>query len=194
MRCWNAGQQGSLRSLRCVKKMRPTFYVDLDCRVHSCNAPKERPHCFKPGDTLWLAEPFAYEYGPIPAGTKVFVSHVAPEDGAMWLMAEGDVPALYHSDNFIVAVPWDTEDLLMCLRADVRLPEAAMVPGLPLTSLEPDPSLPPSNVRRLGKLVAIAAVTVLACSLPQRMGSDHGWLAFNVDQHATFGTFNVPTG
>lgn len=107
--------------------MRPTFYVDLDCRLQSASAPKERPHAFKVGDVVWLIKPYATEYGIVPAPTKLFVSHIAEEDGTMWLLAEGDVPALFHWDNMMVVAPWDTEDLLPCLRAEVRCYELQLV-------------------------------------------------------------------
>lgn len=178
--------------------MRPTFYIDLDCRVHSCNAPKDRPHCFKVADTLWLADAFDYEQGIIPAGTKMFVSHVDQEDGTMWLLAEGDVPALYYADNMVVVMPWVNDDLLMCLRADVRCPEKVVLPGLPLTALEPDCALPLSNVRQVAfprsTLALVVAGLIAAWALPSplvRAGLIHNG---PVQNHADVGTTIPPTG
>lgn len=156
--------------------MRPTFYVDLDCRPQSANAPKERPHAFKPGDSLWLAEDYPYEFGVIPAQTRFFVSHVAEEDGTMWLLAEGNVPALYYADNMLALVPWHTEDLLPYLRVAVRQPEFQVSPEFshPSGTVPSPHPLPPSNVRQLGKLVLVACACVsLIAARPHGVTSDH---------------------
>lgn len=96
--------------------MRPTFALTFDNRLISVNAPKEQPHALRIGDVLVLAHDYATEYGKVPAGTKLFVQYVDETDCTTWLRAEGDVPALFHWDNQMALVPYDTEDLLQCLR------------------------------------------------------------------------------
>jgi hypothetical protein len=135
--------------------MRTTFAFDLDLRPISVNAPIAQPHVLRVGDVFFFAAAYSTEYGDVPEGTKVFVQHVADEDGATWLRAEGDVPALFHWDNLIVIVPYLTEDLLPCLRAAIRCPVASLLPD----ACDP---LPPSNVRPLGRVVrAVALIAVL---------------------------------
>ncbi|WP_368508075.1 hypothetical protein [Bradyrhizobium lupini] len=167
--------------------MRPTFYVDLDCRIQSANAPKERPHAFKPGDILWLTEAFPYQFGMIPANTRFFVQAVDDEDGSLWLIAEGDVPALFYSDNMLVLQPWGTEDILPFLRAVVRLPDIQVQPGL---DGEGNP-LPRSNVRQLGKLVLVAAMATVCWGVPKALNHTNHTLTIVKEQHAIW---NNPSG
>lgn len=137
--------------------MRPTFALDLDLKPISVNAPVTQPHTFRVGDVFFLVKDYQYEYGPVPTGTKLFVQQIEQDDGTMWLRAEGDVPALFFSDNLLAAVPYDCEDLLPCLRAAIRCPAAALVPNL---DGEGNP-LPASNVRHLViKCVATVALLV----------------------------------
>lgn len=137
--------------------MRPTFALDLNLKPVSVNAPKETPHAFQPGDVLYTCEPYATGTGDVPVATKLFVLRVNDDDGTMWLLAEGDVPALFHWDNMLVAVPYDTEDLLPCLRAAIRCPVVELVPNLDGAG-EP---LPASNVRAITlKVVATIALLV----------------------------------
>lgn len=134
--------------------MRTSFALDLDLRPISVNAPKDQPHVFRPGDVLFTVQPYdtGSSSGPLPTGTKLFVQHVAEDDGVTWLRAEGDVPALFHWDNMIILVPYDTEDVLPCLRAAIRCPAAVSI-----TPEEPE-ALPPSNVRPMVRLVALLAI------------------------------------
>lgn len=147
--------------------MRPTFFIDLDCRLQSANAPKERPHVFKPGDQLWLAEDAPYDKGVIPALTRFFVSRIDDEDGTMWLLAEGDVPALFYADNMLVLMPWGTEDILPYLRVAVRVAEYQEKPE------DAAQRLPRSNVRQLGKLALVAAMAAVFWSLPTLSTKQH---------------------
>lgn len=134
--------------------MRTTFLIDLDCQPVSANAPKDHPHAFKVSDMILVVAPYRNGYGDIPAGTKLFVSRVDDDDGTMWLLAEGDVPALFHWDNMIVASPYDCEDLLPCLRAVPHMrPEVIpAAPGILLHQFE----------RKLGtKLALIGCMAAL---------------------------------
>lgn len=166
--------------------MRTTFLIDLDCRPVSANAPKAQPHAFKVADVLWLVEAFTLAYGDIPAGTKLFVSYVSEDDGTMWLLAEGDVPALFHWDNMIVISPYDCEDFLPCLRAVPRMHSEAIptAPGIARPSLE----------RRLGvtlKLVA-CAVALSWAVVPHVIPNHH---VHHVTKSRTaYGTTQLATG
>lgn len=155
--------------------MRPTFALDLDLKPISVNAPVTQPHTFRVGDVFFLVKDYQYEYGPVPTGTKLFVQQIEQDDGTMWLRAEGDVPALFFSDNLLAAVPYDCEDLLPCLRAAIRCPAAALVPNL---DGEGNP-LPASNVRQL-VIKAVAGVALLAGLLAS---SDAGITAVDI-RHA----------
>lgn len=151
--------------------MRTSFALNLDLQPISVNTPIVQPHALRVGDVFYVAQAYSTEHGDVPEGTKLFVQHIAEEDGATWLRAEGDVPALFHWDNILVMVPYDTEDLLPCLRAAIRCPVAELQPN------EGDP-LPPSNVRQIAlRAVAILAVLVGlsagALSTPARQGLQH---------------------
>jgi hypothetical protein len=137
--------------------MRPTFALDLDLRPVSVNAPIAQPHVLRVGDVFFMALPYATEHGAVvPEGTKFFVSHINEDDGTTWLLAEGDVPALFHWDNMLAIVPYDTEDVLPCLRAALRCPVAALAP----CDGEGEP-LPPSNVRSLVTRLVVAAMLTM---------------------------------
>jgi hypothetical protein len=144
--------------------MRPTFALNLDLQPVSVNAPKTTPHAFTVGDVLSLSADYPYEFGLVPMGTKFFVSHVDDEDGTMWLLAEGDVPALWHADNMLVASPYDTEDFLPYLRAAIRCPA--------VTNLVPEQE-PKTNVRQLSKLALVACLLWAGFSVGQRVHTPH---------------------
>lgn len=131
--------------------MRPTFALDLDLKPVSVNAPATHPHAFAVGDVLWLAYDYRYEGHTVPEGTKFFVADVAEDDGTMWLLAEGDVPALFHAHNMLALSPYVTEDILPHLRAALRCP------AVPVLAPKEAP-LPASNVRLLGRVVCAAAI------------------------------------
>ncbi|MGY3589385.1 hypothetical protein [Bradyrhizobium sp. USDA 4350] len=163
--------------------MRTTFALDLNMRPVSVNAPKTQPHIFAVGDVLYLTASFATEYGIVPEGTKLFVNHVADDDGTTWLLAEGMEPALIHWDNMLVIAPYDTEDLLLCLRAAIRCPGISVAPE----------ELPASNIRRVGVKLAlvVAAAALVGWATPQRVTSHNHFFTTNPTSHVFVGTTHL---
>lgn len=170
-------------------EMRTSFALDLDLRPISVNAPKDQPHVFRVGDVLWLTSDYPTPYGDVPADTKLFVQSITEDDGALWLRAEGDVPALFNWDNELVVVPYDTDDLAMCLRAAIRCPVAQVSP-----EDVPEEPLPPSNVRQLGKLALVAASIAISWSLSQRITAHNDFVHQGTHFQSAAGTTQLPSG
>ena len=105
--------------------MRPTFVVTSNGELVSAINRKGDQHALRIGLRLDLAYPYRTEYGIVPAGARGVVMKVDEEDGTTWILMEGMEPALFHWDNLLVISPFETDDLVACIRLsiDKRLPE-----------------------------------------------------------------------
>lgn len=92
--------------------MRTTFALDDDNHAQSSIRSKGLPHDIKIGTPVILTGPYRTAQGEVPEGAKGFVSFVDEDMGAIWILMEGQEPALIYWDNTLVLVPFDTEDLL----------------------------------------------------------------------------------
>lgn len=106
--------------------MRPTFLVTTNGELVSAIRKKGEQHTLRVGLRLELVQSYATDYGIVPAGARCVVQSVAEEDGTTWLLMDGyPWPALFHWDDMLVLSPYDTEDLVACLRLaiDKRVPK-----------------------------------------------------------------------
>lgn len=99
--------------------MRPTFVVLTNGELVSAICRKGEQHALRAGLRLELAYTFDTEYGTVGAGARFVVLKVDEADGTTWLLAEGIEPALFHWDNMLVISPFETEDLLACVRLSI---------------------------------------------------------------------------
>jgi hypothetical protein len=112
--------------------MRPrcTFVVMTNGELVSAIGVRGEAHALRAGLRLEMAYAYETDYGTVNEAARFCVAKIAEDDGTAWLMAEGIEPALYHWDNMLVISPFDTEDLLACLRLsiDKMVPVEQLVP------------------------------------------------------------------
>jgi hypothetical protein len=115
--------------------MRTTFLVTPTRELVSAVRPKGAPHMLTVGTALYLSQPYATEYGVVPAGAKGFIEFLDQDDGTIWLLMEGIEPALFHWDNRLVLSPFTCEDLVACVKlpVDKRVPMNQLVPEVGTT-------------------------------------------------------------
>lgn len=94
--------------------MRTTFVLNNN-HAQSDIRPKALPHAIAVGTPVLLTAPYKTPLGVVPKGAKGFVSFIDDDLGAVWILMEGQEPALIHWDNTLVVLPFDTEDLLAVL-------------------------------------------------------------------------------
>jgi hypothetical protein len=95
--------------------MRNTFTLNDTNHLQSAIRRRKEPHVLTVGSKLVLRAGYRTPHGMVPAGAVGFVDHVDEESGAVWILMEGIEPALFHWDNTLIIVPYDTEDLVDCL-------------------------------------------------------------------------------
>jgi hypothetical protein len=124
--------------------MRPTFLLNSDCKPVSALASKAEPHALHVGLRVSLARDFETPWGIVPAGSKGHVSFVDELTGSIDILIEGTLPALYHWQDTLVLVPWETDDLASILVAHLR--HLIEIDGRLLLRVNP-----PENVTQLRK-------------------------------------------
>ena len=100
--------------------MRPSFLLNTELRPVSCYLPKAMDGALTVGTEVKLTCDFETDYGVIPYGTKGFVEFAEPTSGIVTLLMEGLEPALLHWQNRLMLVPFDTDDLAVCLVCGLR--------------------------------------------------------------------------
>ncbi|MFI4971108.1 MAG: hypothetical protein ACHP7H_00395 [Hyphomicrobiales bacterium] len=99
--------------------MRTTFNITASGGLVSKLRGLDVPHDATKGLIIELTEPFATDFGVVPAGAKGIVDHVDEEDGVVWIRMVGCYPALVYWDNLLALVPFECEDLVASIKLSV---------------------------------------------------------------------------
>lgn len=125
--------------------MRATFKLNNTRGLVSAIRSKGEPHTLKVGDVLVMTRPFLAQHGLIPAGAKGWVESVAADDGTLWILMEGAIPALTYWDNMLVLSPFETDDLAACM------------------AVRKLPVMPAHTKKRMAMAAALAAAMFVGC-------------------------------
>lgn len=96
--------------------MRPTFLLNTDLQLVSALVTKGVEDGLKLHTSIELVGEYTTEYGKIDAGSRGFVDYIDPENGTVEILMEGIQPAVLAWGNMLILVPFDTDDVLPCLR------------------------------------------------------------------------------
>lgn len=96
--------------------MRPTFLLNMDMQPVSALVTKGVGDGLKLHAAIELVCEYTTDCGVIAAGSKGFVDYIDPENGTVEVLMEGIQPAVLAWGNILILVPFDTDDLLACLR------------------------------------------------------------------------------